>query len=42
MRWYIKALFDGTFTQQYLCQKLLELDNYCWNYRWWLGGILFL
>jgi len=23
-------------------KKLLESDNYCWNYRWWLGGILFL
>jgi len=21
--------------------KLWESDNYCWNYRWWLGGILF-
>jgi len=27
--------------QQYLYQKLLESDNYCWSYRWWLGGILF-
>jgi len=26
---------------KYFCQKLVELDNYCWNYRWWLGGILF-
>jgi len=24
-----------------LYPKLLESDNYCWNYRWWLGGILF-
>jgi len=24
-----------------LYQKLLESDSYCWNYRWWLGGILF-
>ena len=42
MRLYIKPPFDGTFTKQYLYQKLLESDNYCWNYRWWLGGILFL
>jgi len=42
MRWYIKPPFDGIFTVQYLHQKLLESDNYCWNYRWWLGGILFL
>ena len=38
----MKPHFDGIFTQQYLYQKLLESDNYCWNYRWWLGGILFL
>jgi len=31
----------GIFTQQYLYEKLLESDNYCWNYRWWLGSILF-
>jgi len=42
VRWSIKLLFDGIFTQQYLYQKWLESDNYCWNYRWWLGGILFL
>jgi len=24
-----------------LYQKLLKSDNCCWNYRWWLGGILF-
>jgi len=42
VRWYFKPPFDGIFTQQYFCQKLLESDNYCWNYRWWLGGILFL
>jgi len=42
VRWYIKQLFNGIFTQQYLYQKLLESDNYCWNYRWWLGGIIFL
>ena len=42
MRWYIKPSFDGVFTQQYLYQKLLESDNYCWKYRWWFGGILFL
>jgi len=29
IRWYIKAHFDGIFTQQYLYQKLLESDNYC-------------
>jgi len=28
VRWYIKPPFDGTFTQQYLYQKLLESDNY--------------
>jgi len=22
-------------------QKLLESETYCWNYRWWLGGMLF-
>jgi len=38
---YIKPPFNGIFTQQYLYQKLLESDNYCWNYHWWLGGILF-
>jgi len=27
------------FTQQCFYQKLLESDNYCWNYRTWLGGI---
>jgi len=42
VRWYIKPPFDGIFTHQYLYQNLLKLDNYCWNYRWWLGGILFL
>jgi len=41
VRWYIKSPFDFIFTQQYLYQKLLESDNYSWNYRWWLGGILF-
>jgi len=24
-----------------ICTKLLESDNYCWNYPWWLGGSLF-
>jgi len=19
----------------------MKSDDYCWNYRWWLGGILF-
>jgi len=41
VRWHIRPLFDGIFTQQYFCQKLLESDNSCWNYRWWLGGVLF-
>jgi len=41
VRWYIKLPFDSIFSLQYLYQKLLESDNYCWNYRWWLGGILF-
>jgi len=41
VRWYIKPSFDGIVTQQYWYQKLLESDNYCWNYRWWLGSILF-
>ena len=41
MRWYIKPPFDGIFTQQYLYQILLESDNCCWNYRWWLVGTLF-
>jgi len=35
VRWYIKLPFI------HLYQKLLESDNYCWNYCWWLGGILF-
>jgi len=39
--WDIKQPFDGIFTQEYLYEKLLESDNYCLNYRWWLGGILF-
>jgi len=33
--WYVKPSFDSIFAQQYLYKKLLELDNYCWNYRWW-------
>ena len=41
MRWYIKPPFDGMFIQDYLYQNLLQSDNYCWNYRWWLGDILF-
>ena len=33
VRWHIQS--------EYLYQKLLELDNYCWSYSWWFGGILF-
>jgi len=29
VRWYFKPLFNNIFTQQYLYQTLLELDNYC-------------
>jgi len=32
-RWHI---YSATFIL-----KLLESDNYRWNYCWWLGGILF-
>jgi len=41
VKWYIKPPFDGIFAQQYLYQKLLESDNYFWNYHWWLDGIFF-
>ena len=26
----------------YVYQKLMESNNYCWNYRWWLDGYPFL
>jgi len=43
VRWKIKSPFDGIFTQQYVYQKLLELDNTAVkkNYRRWLDGIRF-
>jgi len=41
MTWKIKPPLDSIFTRQQLHQKLLESDNYCKNYSWWLGGILF-
>ena len=41
MSWYVKPPFNGILTLQYLYQELLESDTYCWNYGWWLRGILF-
>jgi len=40
VRWDIKPPFDGIFTQEYFYRKSLESNSYCWNYRWWLVGIL--